>query len=210
MKKLLLAFCLLAVSYVTFAQLPTIGIRGGVQFAKLMIGAEGTNVTVTTGTLTTYTVGAFADFKFGNVSFQPALNYTGRGGEFTGGGVTAKFNLHYFQVPLNIVYHVPVLVGNVYFGAGPYVAFGVSGTTTANDGSGEQSANVVFGGTNGDFNSTDIGINGIAGIQFKSGFLIHMNYDLGLVNILDNNNPNNTGGGQFKTRTWGLSIGYAF
>lgn len=211
MKKLFLSLFLATVSAATFAQLPTFGIRGGVNFAKLLISADGTNLSATTGSLTTYSVGAFADFKFGNTSLQPALNYTGKGGTITGdGGTSGKFDLHYLQVPLNLVYHIPVIVGNIYFGAGPYVAVGVNGTATGNDGTTTTSDKVTFGGANGDFASTDIGINGIAGIQFKGGFLIHINYDLGLTNVLNTSNPNNSGGGQLKTRTLGLSIGYAF
>jgi hypothetical protein len=212
MKKLFLSLTLAAASFAAFAQVPTIGIRGGVNFASLLIGAQGTDVTITTGTLTTYSVGVFADFKFGGVSLQPALNYVGRGGNFNEDGVMAKFDLRYLQVPVNLVYHVPVLIGNVYFGAGPYVAYGTSGTVTANDGSGSgtQSANAKFGGADGEFTSTDVGADVIIGLQFKTGFLVHFNYDLGLANIVNNDNPNNTGGGSFKTRTWGLSVGYAF
>jgi len=211
MKKLFLSLFLTAVSAVTFAQLPTFGIRGGANFAKLLISADGTNLSVATGSLTTYSVGVFVDFKFGNTSFQPALNYTGKGGSITGdGGVSGKFDLHYLQVPLNIVYHVPVIVGNIYFGAGPYVAVGVNGTTTGSDGTTTETDKVTFGGANGDLATTDIGVNGIAGFQFKGGFLIHINYDFGLTNILNTSNPANSGGGELKTRTLGVSIGYAF
>ena len=66
MKKLFLSLFLTAVSAVTFAQLPTFGIRGGANFAKLLISADGTNLSVATGSLTTYSVGVFVDFKFGN------------------------------------------------------------------------------------------------------------------------------------------------
>jgi len=211
MKKLFLVFGLMIGSLVTFAQLPTFGIRGGVNFANLLISAEGSNLSVSTGSLTTYSFGIFADFRSGNTSFQPAINYTGKGGSITGdGGTSGKFNLHYLQVPLNVVFHAPALVGDLYFGAGPYIAMGLSGTATGSDGTTTESDKVTFGGTNGDFESTDIGIDGIAGLKLKSGFLVHVNYDFGLTNILNSSNPNNTGGGQIKTRTFGISVGYAF
>ena len=51
-------------SFAAFAQLPTIGFKGGVNFATLNASASGTNLSITSGTLTTFNVGAFVDFKY--------------------------------------------------------------------------------------------------------------------------------------------------
>jgi len=206
MKKTLLSLCLLMASFAAFAQLPTIGFKGGVNFAKLNVSADGTNVTANSGTLTTFNVGAFVDFKFGNVSLQPALNFTGKGGKFSSEEVdgSAQFKLYYLQVPVNVVYHVPAVVGDFYFGAGPFLSMGVSGKEKANVNGTEESVNVKFGSGEDEVKRTEFGANAIVGFKFKTGFLINANYDLGLSNITNDNT------GKLKNRVFGISVGYAF
>jgi hypothetical protein len=210
MKKLFLFFCLLLVSIVTFAQSPSFGIRGGLNFAKFDLSSPGVK-SLNTGSKISFSFGAFTDLKFGDFSLQPALNFTGRAGKITRNNATGSSILYYVQVPLNLVYHVHLKPGSIYFGAGPYVAFGTSATDYFDDAEGNtNSQSASFGGTTGEYSSTDAGLNAIAGIQFKSGFLIHLNYDLGLSNILNTNNPDDVNGVMLKTRTLGVSIGVVF
>ncbi|WPU92538.1 porin family protein [Mucilaginibacter sabulilitoris] len=215
MKKLLLSLLLAGSSMAAFAQLPTFGIKGGANFSTLHISLDGTNISVNSGTLTTFNAGVFVDFKFGNVSLQPALNLSGKGGKF--GGVFSdtedsnieqgdgRFNLIYLQLPVNLVYHVPVVVGDIYFGAGPYVAKGISGKVKGNDSDGNSVSEDIKFGDDGDIKSMEYGANAIAGIKFKTGLLFNVNYDLGLSNIAPN-----ADGGKLKTRVFGISVGYAF
>jgi hypothetical protein len=221
MKKLLLSLLLAGTSLVTFAQLPTFGIKGGVNFATLNASISG--LSANSNSLTTFNAGIFVDFKFGNVSLQPALNLSGRGGKFNGASFTdnsdqnvdieieqgtGKINLLYLQLPVNIVYHLPVVVGDIYFGAGPYAARGISGKVKVTDPQGGQtvSEDVKFGGNDDNsIKSMEYGANAIAGIKLKGGFLFNVNYDLGLTNI----NPT-ADSGKLKTRVFGVSVGYAF
>ncbi|RVT98081.1 PorT family protein [Mucilaginibacter limnophilus] len=214
MKKVLLTICLAAATLTTFAQAPTFGIKGGVNFAKLQISAEGTDMTASSGNNTLFNAGVFVDFKFDKVSVQPGLFATAKGGKFSSNlmddegnalqDASAKFNLLYLQVPVNVVYHAPVTGGEFFFGAGPFVGYGISGKATANDGSSSQSEDVNFG-DDGEFKTIDAGVNGIAGFKFANGFLLNLNYDLGLTNI-----ANNSGDGRIKTRVFGISVGYQF
>src|SRR5258707_15344924 len=104
MKKLLLSINLIALSFVIFAQQTTIGLRGGLNFAQLQSSAAASNVSHTSDSFTTFSVGAFVDLKFGNISLQPALNLTGKGGQATSSdGGTVQFDLHYLQFPINVV-----------------------------------------------------------------------------------------------------------
>jgi hypothetical protein len=206
MKKILLSLCFLTASFAAFAQLPTIGIKGGVNFSDLQISAKNTSATANLGNLTTFSVGAFVDFKAGtNFSIQPAILYTGKGGKVDGGqDGSAKINLYYLDVPINFLYHVPAVVGDFYFGGGPYAAMGVSGKgKIAFDGN-EQSEDVKFG-SDGDFKRIEGGLTGLVGFKFKTGFLVNANYDLGLTNI-----ANDSGDSKLKTRVFGISVGYAF
>jgi hypothetical protein len=223
MKKLLLSLLLAGASLVTFAQLPTFGIKGGVNFATLHASVSGFNLSANSNTLTSFNAGVFVDFKFGNVSLQPALNLSGKGGKFSGASFsdnsdenvdveveqgTGKINLLYLQLPVNIVYHVPVVVGDIYFGAGPYVARGLSGKVKITDPETGQSESqdVKFGGNDDNsFKAMEYGANAIAGIKLKTGLLLNINYDLGLSNLSPTADS-----GKLKTRVFGVSVGYAF
>ena len=207
MKKTLLTITLITFSFIAFGQQITYGIRGCLNLGIIESSSSQTNTSKTTNNHIGSAFGAFVDFKLKNVSLQPAIILTGKGGDVTtGDGGDGQFALHYLQIPINLVYHVPVIIGNVYFGAGPYLAFGTGGTLSVNGPAGVDTQNVVYGGT-GDFNTTERGLDIIGGLQFKTG--LHLNYDYGLSNILNQNGPEG-GLGSFKTRTFGVSIGYAF
>jgi hypothetical protein len=207
MKKILLLVCCAFAASTAFAQLPTFGIRGGLNFAKLT--ASSGNVSLSTGSTTTFAAGVFADFKVGAVSIQPALNYTGKGGNFSFEGVDGEADIktYYLQVPVNIVYHIPAVIGNVYFGAGPYVGFGLSGKAKGKDEDGNSvSEDITFGSEPGDLKRTDFGLNGIAGVEFKGGLILGINYDLGLSNISNDTGDNES----LKNRVFGVSVGFKF
>lgn len=213
MKKTLFTICLISTSLFSFAQLPTLGIKSGVNFASITNSIDGSSVT--SSALTTFNAGIFVDIKFGNTSLQPALNFTGKGGsgnnDFNG-----NTKLYYLQLPVNIVYHVPAVIGNFYFGAGPYIARGLSGKETDlrvvnpapitehPGGPSIINEDIKFGSGTDEVKSTQIGADAIVGFQFKGGFLINANYDLGLTN--DSNNPSE----KSKSHVFGISVGYTF
>jgi hypothetical protein len=228
MKKLILSLFLIASSIAVFAQLPSIGIKGGVNFATISgSGTEnqtvpGTNLIAHSGSITSFNVGVFIDVKMGHFSLQPGVNFTGKGGTFNGitgqlpnGSITAvdsKYNLYYVQVPVNVLYHVPFVVGDFYIGAGPYVGLGVYGKHKQSADNNSNGTHTYFSsdekvkfGDNEDIKPYDLGANAIAGIKLKGGLLLNLNYDLGLSNILPDADGRN-----FKTRTLGVSAGFVF
>jgi hypothetical protein len=227
MKKLL-ALLFTALSMQVFAQLPSIGVKGGVNFASMQASGiqanviAGTNTLAKSGTVTSFNVGVFVDVKLGHFSLQPAVNFTGKGGTFNGftgtfpngskSEVETKYNLYYVQVPVNLVYHIPFVAGEFYLGAGPFVSMGVYGKkkqSADNNNNGTHtiisSSDKIMFGDNGDMRSDEYGAGAIAGIKLKGGLLFNLNYDLGLSNIA----PNNTGN-KFKNRIVGASIGFVF
>jgi hypothetical protein len=135
------------------------------------------------------------------------LFYTGKGFKFSddNSSESAQIGLRYLQIPVNFVYHVPAAVGNVYFGAGPFAAFGLSGKAKATSGGTSMEEDVTFGDGAGEFKRTEFGLQGIAGFQLNSGFLIGVSYDLGLTNI-----SNTSDEGSLKNRVFGVSVGFTF
>ncbi len=96
---------------------------------------------------------------------------------------------------------MPAVVGDFYFGAGPYLGMGVSGKAKDNSGNSED---IKFGSGQDEIKRTDAGLNAIVGFKFKTGFLINANYDWGLTNIT------NVDGIKLTNRVFGISVGYAF
>ncbi|RYZ98625.1 MAG: hypothetical protein EOP47_18925, partial [Sphingobacteriaceae bacterium] len=87
MKKILFSICLLAASLTTLAQEKNsfFGIKGGVNFASMTASAQATNQTETSGSVTSFNAGIFADFKLGKtskLSLQPSINLSRKGGKF--------------------------------------------------------------------------------------------------------------------------------
>ncbi|HZY36291.1 MAG TPA: outer membrane beta-barrel protein [Mucilaginibacter sp.] len=208
MKKLFISVSLTIISFAAFSQ-STFGVRAGLNIGALQGSAQGAGTSNTTGSHLSSLIEGYADFRFGNFSLQPALSLTGKGGNVTtGDGGVGQFALHYFQIPVNLLYHIPVAVNDLYFGGGPYLAFGTGGTLSVNGPAGVDSEDVTYGG-NGDFSNNDSGIDMIAGLKLKSRWVFNLSYDLGLSNILNANGPE-SGLGTIKTRTFGFSAGYAF
>jgi hypothetical protein len=206
MKKLILAVLAAGSVFTASAQSKTtFGISGGVNFAKIAVSLEGTSLSASTGSLTTFSAGVFADAPVStNFSIQPGLYYTGKGGSTTVDNETQKAKLYYLQLPVNVVYNVPVTAGKVFFGVGPYAAYGLSGTQEA---TGIASRDVKFGSdVDSDIKRTDFGATGLVGFNFKNGLLFKANYDLGL----SNTTPNNEMGIKSKNRVFGVSVGYTF
>jgi hypothetical protein len=217
MKKSLLTICFAVISLTGFAQLPSFGVKAGVNFANQSL--TGSNVLPGGKALATLNAGVFADFKFGNLSLQPALNFTGEGTKYAlvisdnSGHQTGTANetetIYYLKLPVNLLYHVPVVIGNIYFGAGPYIAQGLSGKYKFPETNGDAITTahepVHFGNDAGDVKAQQYGADFILGLQFKNGFLVNANYDLGL-----SNDAPAAENASSKSRVFGISVGYKF
>lgn len=205
MKKILLFAIFVVASLSTFAQLtPTFGIKGGINFAQLHTSFSNASGSVSTGSLATFSAGVFADIKFNNISIQPALNFTGKGGSETRKDSVLKPKLFYLQLPVNVVYNVDIVPGVIYFGGGPYIAYGLSAKINVTDSAGSQTKNAGFGSSVYNYKSMDAGANIVAGIKLDGGLLFNLNYDYGLTNI------SNIVGNKTTNRVFGISVGYIF
>ena len=211
MKKLILAVLAAGSVFSATAQSKTtFGISGGVNFAKIAVSFDGSSLSASTGTLTSFSAGVFADAPVStNVSIQPGLYYTGKGGSVTADGETYKSKINYIQLPVNVVYNVPVSAGKFFFGAGPYAAIAVNGKNeySGSGSSASVSEDIEFGdNANSTYKRADFGATGLIGFNFKNGFLVKANYDLGLANI----SADNFLGEKNKNRVFGISVGYTF
>ena len=207
MKKALMLFSLIGIINFSFAQSVSFGVKAGLNFSN--VSSSGGGLTVTTSSTTGFHVGAVADIGFGNLSLQPGVLYSTKGGSLNFSGGADKLTLNYVEVPVNLLYNIPVGVGKLFIGGGPYVAFGLSGKSTlsgtaTSTGSGSESQSITFGSASGDVKNPDFGVNILGGFRFKSGFSLSAGYGIGLAN-LSNESSIST-----KNNALSFSIGYFF
>jgi len=213
MSKLLLLAALLAISLGVFAQKISYGIKAGLNLSEISASVGG--ITASSNNLTGFHIGGVVDFKFQYFSIQPGIFYTTKGGSSTtddgseGTGASAsKVKFNYLEIPVNFIYRTPARKGSVFFGAGPYVAFGLSGSapliTDANGEPTSQTLPVHFGSGQDDIHDPDFGINFLIGYQFEGNVTLSAEYGFGLSSL--SNTPEAT----IHNRVLGFSLGYFF
>ncbi|MES2458679.1 MAG: porin family protein [Bacteroidota bacterium] len=186
-------------------------------------GVQGSN-------LTSFFAGVSASLPLGEtVSFEPGLTVIGKGtrekesGSLTQGGVTttrisdSKLAPLYLEVPLNLLRILKVGSGQLFFGAGPYIGFGIGGKykidysekTTSGSNVSEmgvkEEGKIIFGGTEAqDMKGIDFGVNGLAGYRLANGFGVQVGYGLGLYNVAIDR------GDQIKSYNRSITVGLSY
>src|SRR5690606_33850872 len=128
MKKLLLSITALLFATGAFAQQEMgFGLKAGVNFPKYHWSGNGNE----TSSATNFHITAFLDAPIATDWFyvQPGISLQGKGAKFFDEGDTKiKQNTMWIEIPVNFVAKFPTAdAGSFFLGAGPYVAFGISG-----------------------------------------------------------------------------------
>lgn len=164
--------------------------------------------------------GMLADLQLAQNSryhIQPSVNFYNKGRRFASDYDTSLFSysrieseqyINYVEIPVNFVFKSPIgKWARVFVGAGPYFSFFYSGkektSTYLKSGSvvTEENTDPPVGNAPGKYETFDIGINGVAGIEFKRVF-ISLNASRGLTSFY------NAGyDGSFKHQVLGGTIG---
>ncbi len=208
MKKLLLTLCLVSATVsACFAQSINFGIKAGLNLSNQSVNPPNT---WGTKNLTGFHAGVIADIGLKNVSIQPGLFFTTKGEvtpenlkQLTGQGGTynAKEVLNYIEMPVNLLYKIKTAPAvKIYFGGGPYLAYGISGHGTE---AGAFPTYTVHFDSNG-YKNPDYGVNFVAGVELFKNVLIDANYGLGLGNL------SRAYGQTIRNRVIGVSVGYLF
>ncbi len=204
MKKLIFLLTVIT-SVSTQAQKSQFGITAGTAISnyKAKLGS----ITLSTKSKAGFTVGVLANIAAGN-SFvvQPALNWVQKGSKIdeSANGNIDKSSLitNHIEVPVNILYSS----NGFFIGGGPSLSFGISGTSKEESGGIKTSEKVKFGNSDDDMlKAFDLGANALTGYQFKNGFLIAANYNLGLSNLAPGSG---TDKGKLKSSYFGIKLGY--
>lgn len=211
MKKVFLATAAMFLAIGVFAQGQPLGfgLKAGVNFPKYNF--SGSKSDYETNSTTNFHVTAFLDAPLSsNFSVQPGISLQGKGAELHSSELgTYKQNTMYIEVPVNFAVKFPVQnAGNFFLGAGPYVAFGISGKNKYDSDWGSTKTDFEFD-KDGTLKGTDFGVNFMGGFQLANGFLIHGGYGLGLTDIRGSNNeyfPED----RLTNRVWTVGLGFLF
>jgi hypothetical protein len=153
--------------------------------------------------------------------FQPGLLFSVKGSQNDFGLLTGKYRLSYIEVPLNLVYKGLLGNGYVTLGFGPYIGYGVAGTSKLGSGSvtietDVEFTNVVETGdplTTSHFRPFDAGGNIFFGYEMAGGLFLQLNAQLGMLKINpEDRRPDVIYGEELAVRNtgFGLSVGYRF
>jgi hypothetical protein len=161
--------------------------------------------------------GIVADVPFaGNLSLRPSLNFLQKKNsiEFGTSGETNKMktSLNYLELPVNLVYTIPMKAVSIFFGAGPSISYGISGKMKYKgfiaDEDGEPVAvdeavdafkQEAKGGAG--LSRIDFSANAIAGVKFTNGLFVNAGYLGSLRNLAE-------GEGKYKHYGFQLTLGY--
>src|SRR6187402_426112 len=148
---------------------------------------------------------------------QPGVMFYNKGRKFYSNYDTSVYNyfsidakqfINYIDIPLNLVYKIP-LGGKtkLFLGGGPYLSFFYNGyekkETSLKTGKfeTEENTDLPVGDGAGQYKTFDLGVNGTAGIEF-GGVFIAGNFSRGLTDMYT---P--TYEGSFKNQVYGVTLG---
>jgi hypothetical protein len=192
MKKTITLLFFASLFYSAFGQVMHISLSGGLNVSTYAPGPdsfEGGQGAV--GASASPGVGFHAEALFGlskdRIGIETGLVYENIVGnlnnisdtQFQEPTANNHFNLEYLQVPLNILYYLPNKNSKFYFGAGPYIAFAVSGNVTSSypgTNYSPQSGKFFFDSAD----KYDYGFNLKAGIHVIGNFEFGIGFGMGL------------------------------
>jgi hypothetical protein len=141
---------------------------------------------------------------------------------------TNRIRLTYLELPVNLLYKIPIGNGKLVAGGGPYIAKTLSGiynnddiavgpnSTTKTHKRGkllienEQRADLIMPQSFNSYKEQDAGLNFIAGYECRNGLLFHINYSLGLTSVYTYHNSESHIADNRKNTYFGISAGYLF
>lgn len=192
-----------AQSAATSSQPISFGIKAGPDFSSYTSKVGGNKET--SKMLVGLEAGVYANISLADeFYFQPSLLYTGKGG--TAKNSDVKTRLSYLELPLDFLFKPDIGQGNKFIvGVGPYVAYGL-GSKVSGGAVGSSYDAFKTGGANnsGALKRFDAGANVQLGYEMLNGFNVGLNTDLGLVNILNNGDSNNS----FRNTSFAVTVGY--
>ena len=185
----------------------------GVQVGASFYSGKATedNISIKYDTKVGFTAGLIYNFPISSsFNFMPSLNFTQKGGKINISDFDStellngkdNLTLNYIELPLNFVYNV----NGFFIGAGPDLAYGISGKEKSTFDSQTENKKIHFGGSSDDdFKPFEFSANILAGYKLRNGLFITANYNPGISNIA----PKNTNA-KWHNNGFNIRVGYMF
>jgi hypothetical protein len=215
----LTSLLLLFMTTITKGQM-AFGVKAGPDFPKMLdawqgVTGNGNNVTYDSKATTNLYGGVFLDVPLGRLfSFRPGLGYLGAGGslpqllDFNGNQLApaTKYNLDYFNLPLQLLFRPSLPFGRPFIGGGFYGGMLVAAKAITPVSVNTRSLSIGNSPVD-NVKRWDFGFNATAGINLNCGILIGVDFQQGLTSI----SPSSASGSatlDTRNSVWGVSIGY--
>lgn len=200
---------LFSISYQAEAQ-TNFGIKAGPDFSSITTKTSGTSgFSGTSNGLVGLEAGVYAEIPAAKqIVIQPALLYDGKGGKYNIGGYVQTERFNYLTIPIDILFkpEMPNGIGSWYLGAGPYLAYAISGKISDTQSSSDNIDPFKNYGNGAQLNRFDAGAHVQVGYELSSGLNIGLDASLGLMNIATHGNLNNA----THNTSFALTVGYTF
>jgi hypothetical protein len=196
MKKILFTVAVLCIAGAAFAQ-TTYGVKLGPNFSSMSNKVDGHKETLKM--IVGLSGGVYANIPIAPEFYiQPSLMYEGKGAKAKDSDEDGKVRLNYLTLPIDLLFkpQMPNGSGSWIIGVGPYLGYGFSGKYS--EGGGDP--------FKGDFGLKrfDAGANVQLGYEMANGFNIGLNAELGLLNLVDNGDSDNSA----RNTSFGVMVGY--
>lgn len=190
----------------------TYGVKVGPSFSSMATKTNGDKET--SDMLVGLEGGVYANIPIAPQFYiQPSLMYEGKGGKQSVTGGEVKMRLNYLTLPIDFLFkpEMPNGSGSWIIGVGPYLGYGISGSTSSDLLDGSYDPFKEVGGEGGTTSEAllkrfDAGANVQLGYEMANGFNIGLNANLGLINIANNGDDDNS----IKNTNFGVTLGYTF
>ena len=185
-------------------------------FGQVRVGATAgfqaaTHTPEEVGTQNKFRAGFLAGVMFdiplsATVSLRPRVLYSTKGVRKSAlSTFNATLSLNYIEVPVQLVYNADSDAGRLSFGAGLYVAYGLSSKTVVTSAGQTKTFTDDFGTSADQFKRTDIGARFSVDFALKSGLSLGIFYAPGLANL---NNPSTVDNVATHNSSIGIAVGY--
>ena len=180
MKRLLLVTLIIFIVLFTRGQ----GIRWGVEGGLNLSGgiAKETGVVIKGKPALGYILGGIADIPLPNPrwSIRPSLTFQHEASNADIFDNSTYIRVNYIKLPIDLVYHSDWANKKLFFGLGPWLAYGLSGKYTQQG----DTYSIHFGSSSAnDAHHLDFGLDFLVGYVLKPDMMLTAKFDLGLKDV---------------------------
>jgi hypothetical protein len=199
MKKFILATAAI-IAFVTVSQAQfKVGIKAGANYSEQRVNVSHGAGFFSNDNFKTFHAGLIGEMPIADRFYlQPQLLYTRKGSTLlsASGAPDTKVRIDYIELPVNVLYKIPVSFGKVFAGTGATIAYGFRGKEMQ---AGQKRD--VYSDLN-TWKREDLSLNFTAGLEFNNGLFLSVNSQKSLLNTYK------VDGVSVKNRSVSFSVGY--